>query len=192
MTNPQAEMRQQLMNALYKDNFTTVDELLNKGVNINLPYNHSGWTPFMWVCKEHCDPDIIEKFLQYNPNINLKNKEGSTALHIMARYRSSFDCLALLIKKGANVDAQDNDGWTPLMNAVHHPQAMMRKDLIRNLAENSDTSIKNNAGKTAYDLAKENQAFNDETLLLFLKPVEDLTEDEFHKIFSTYMGGNNE
>ena len=24
------------------------------------------------------------------------------------------------------------------------------------------------------------------------KPVEDLTEDEFHKIFSTYMGGNNE
>ena len=107
MTNPQAEMRQQLMNALYKDNFTTVDELLNKGVNINLPYNHSGWTPFMWVCKEHCDPDIIEKFLQYNPNINLKNKEGSTALHIMARYRSSFDCLALLIKKGANVDAQD-------------------------------------------------------------------------------------
>lgn len=192
MTNPQAEMRQQLMNALYKDNFTTVDELLNKGVNINLPYNHSGWTPFMWVCKEHCDPDIIEKFLQYNPNINLKNKEGSTALHIMARYRSSFDCLALLIKKGANVDAQDNDGWTPLMDAVKHPQAMMRKDLIRGLAENSDTSVKNNEGKTAYDLAKENQAFNDETLLLFLRPVEDLTEDEFHKILSTYMGGNNE
>lgn len=192
MTNPQAEMRQQLMNALYKDNFTTVDELLNKGVNINLPYNHSGWTPFMWVCKEHCDPDIIEKFLQYNPNINLKNKEGLTALHIMARYRSSFDCLALLIKKGANVDAQDNDGWTPLMDAVKHPQAMMRKELILNLAENSDTSIKNNAGKTAYDIAKENAAFDDEKLLLFLKPVEDLTEDEFHKIFSTYMGGNNE
>jgi ankyrin repeat protein len=192
MTNPQAEMRQQLMNALYKDNFTTVDELLNKGVNINLPYNHSGWTPFMWVCKEHCDPDIIEKFLQYNPKINLKNKEGLTALHIMARYRSSFDCLALLIKKGANVDAQDNDGWTPLMDAVKHPQAMMRKDLIRGLAENSDTSVKNNEGKTAYDIAKENEAFNDDTLLLFLKPVDDLTEDEFHKIFSTYMGGNNE
>ena len=192
MTNPQAEMRQQLMNALYKDNFTTVDELLNKGVNINLPYNHSGWTPFMWVCKEHCDPDIIEKFLQYNPNINLKNKEGSTALHIMARYRSSFDCLALLIKKGANVDAQDNDGWTPLMKAVCHPQAMMRKDVILNLAENTNTALKNNDGKTAYDLAKENEAFDDETLMLFLKPVDDLTEDEFHKIFATYMGGNND
>ena len=192
MTNPQAELRRQLMNALYHDDFSTVDNLLKQGVNVNLPYNHSGWTPFMWVCKEHCDPDIIEKFLQYNPNINLKNKEGSTALHIMARYRSSFDCLALLIKKGANVDAQDNDGWTPLMDAVKHPQAMMRKDLIRGLAENSDTSVKNNEGKTAYDIAKENEAFNDDTLLLFLKPVDDLTEDEFHKIFSTYMGGNNE
>ena len=131
-------------------------------------------------------------FLEHGANINGKNKDGETPLHIMAQHRSSYDCLELLIDAGANPDAQDNDGWTPLMNAVHHPQAMMRKDLIRNLAENSDTSIKNNAGKTAYDLAKENKAFNDETLLLFLKPVEDLTEDEFHKIFSTYMGGNNE
>ena len=56
MTNPQAEMRQQLMNALYHDDFSTVDNLLEQGVNVNLPYNHNGWTPFMWVCKEHYDP----------------------------------------------------------------------------------------------------------------------------------------
>lgn len=182
MTNPQAEMRQQLMNALYHDNFTTVDELLNKGVNINLPYNHSGWTPFMWVCKEHCDPEIIGKFLQYNPNLNLKNKQGQTALHIMARHRSSFACLELLIEKGANVDAQDNDGWTSLMDAVKHPQAMMRKDVIYDLAELSDTSIKNHDGRTAYDIAKANIAFDDEKLLLILKPVDDLTEDDWCQI----------
>lgn len=192
MTNPQAEMRQQLMNALYHDDFTTVDELLNKGVNINLPYNHSGWTPFMWVCKEHCAPEIIQLFLKHGAKLDRVNKEGSTALHIMARHRSSFECLQILLAHGANPNAQDNDGWTPLMNAVNHPQAMMLKDLIRSLAENSDTSIKNNEGKTAYDIAKENEAFDDDTLLLFLKPVDDLTEDEFHKIFSTYMGGNNE
>ncbi len=63
MTNPQAEMRQQLMNALYHDDFSTVDNLLKQGVNINLPYNHHGWTPFMWICKEHCNPEIITKFL---------------------------------------------------------------------------------------------------------------------------------
>ena len=60
MTSPQAEIRQQLMNALYHDDFSTVDNLLKQGVNVNLPYNHNGWTPFMWVCKEHCDPEIIQ------------------------------------------------------------------------------------------------------------------------------------
>jgi hypothetical protein len=88
--------------------------------------------------------------------INSKNKDGETPLHIMAQHRSSYDCLELLIVEGANVDAQDNDGLTPLMNAVHHPQAMMRKDVIYGLAHNSDTSIKNKEGKTAYDIAKEN------------------------------------
>ena len=192
MTNPQAELRRQLMNALYHDDLSQVTDLLNQSVNVNLPYNHRGWTPFMWVCKEHTNPEIIRLFLDHGGNVHSRNKSGETPLHIMAQHRANYDCLELLIDAGANPDAQDNDGCTPLMDAVRHPQAMMRKELILNLAENSDTSIKNNAGKTAYDLAKENQAFNDETLLLFLKPVEDLTEDEFHKIFSTYMGGNNE
>lgn len=89
-------------------------------------------------------------FLKHGAKINSKNKDGETLLHIMAQHRSSYDCLELLIVEGANVDAQDNDGWTPLMNAVHHPQAMIRKDVIYGLARNSDTSIKNKEGKTAY------------------------------------------
>ena len=169
MTNPQAEMRQQLMNALYKDNFTTVDELLNKGVNINLPYNHSGWTPFMWVCKEHWDPEIIGKFLQYNPNLNLKNKQGQTALHIMARHRSSFDCLQILIGNGADVNAQDNAGNTALHITVAHPQVAMRMDVVWNLFLKTDDTIKNKDGKTAYDIAKANPAFEDEEVLNIMK-----------------------
>lgn len=89
-------------------------------------------------------------FLKHGAKINSKNKDGETLLHIMAQHRSSYDCLELLIVEGANVDAQDNDGWTPLMNAVHHPQAMIRKDVIYGLARNSDTSIKNKESKTAY------------------------------------------
>lgn len=192
MTNPQAELRRQLMNALYHDDFSTVDNLLKQGVNVNLPYNHNGWTPFMWVCKEHTDPEIIQMFLDHGGNVHSRNKSGETPLHIMAAHRSNYDNLELLVEAGANVDAQDNNGWTPLMKAVCHPQAMMRKELILNLAENTNTALKNNDSKTAYDIAKGNEAFSDETLMLFLKPVDDLTEDEFHRIFATYMGGDNE
>ena len=190
--SPSHELLEELKTAVFNCDIEAVEVALRKGAKPNLPYNHQGWTPFLRACRAFYEPEVIKLFLEHGANINSKNKDGETPLHIMAQHRSSYDCLELLIAAGANPDAQDNDGWTPLMDAVKHPQAMMRKNLIRVLAENSDTSVKNNDGKTAYDIAKENEAFNDEKLLLILKPVDDLTEDEFHKIFSTYMGGNNE
>ena len=84
MTNPQAvlpkqlrrTLRRQLMNALYHDDFSTVDNLLKQGVNVNLPYNNNGWTPFMWVCKEHCNPEIITKFLICGGKVDKTNNHG--------------------------------------------------------------------------------------------------------------------
>ena len=190
--SPSHELLEELKTAVFNCDIEAVEAALRKGAKPNLPYNHQGWTPFLRACRAFYEPEVIKLFLEHGANINGKNKDGETPLHIMAQHRANYDCLELLIDAGANPDAQDNDGWTPLMKAVCHPQAMMRKELILNLAENSDTNIKNNEGKTTYDIAKENEAFNDDTLLLFLKPVDDLTEDEFHKIFSTYMGGNNE
>ena len=169
MTNPQAELRRQLMNALYHDDFSTVDNLLQQGVNVNLPYNHNGWTPFMWVCKEHCDPDIIEKFLICGSKVDKTNNHGKTPLHIMAAHRSSFDCLQILLAHGANPNAQDEDGNTALHLAAAHPQADIRMDVIWNLFLKTDDIIRNNAGKTAYDLAKENPNFTDEEVLKIMK-----------------------
>ena len=169
MTNPQAEMRQQLMNALYHDDFSTVDNLLQQGVNVNLPYNHNGWTPFMWVCKEHCDPEIIGKFLICGGKVDKTNNHGKTPLHIMVAHRSSFDCLQILIAHGANPNAQDEDGNTALHIAAAHPQADIRMDVVWNLFLKTDDNIRNNDGKTAYDLAKENPNFTDEEVLKIMK-----------------------
>ena len=165
MTNIQNDLRCQLMNALYHDNFSTIDELLEKDVNINLPYNHNGWTPFMWVCKEHCNPEVIAKFLKHGVKLDRVNKQGQTALHIMAAHRSSFDCLALLIDAGADVNAQDVLGNTPLMIAAAHPQVAMRYDVVSNLFLKSDNSVRNHEGLSAYDIAKANPAFDDDEIL---------------------------
>ena len=169
MTNPQAELRRQLMNALYHDDFSTVDNLLQQGVNVNLPYNHNGWTPFMWVCKEHCDPEIIGKFLICGGKVDKANNHGKTPWHIMAAHRSSFDCLQILIAHGANPNAQDEEGNTALHIAAAHPQADIRMDVVWNLFLKTDDTIRNNDGKTAYDLAKENPNFTDEEVLKIMK-----------------------
>ena len=169
MTNPQAELRRQLMNALYHDDFSTVDNLLKQGVNVNLPYNHNGWTPFMWVCKEHCDPEIIGKFLICGGKVDKTNSHGKTPLHIMAAHRSSFECLQILLAHGANPNAQDEDGNTALHIAAAHPQADIRMDVVWNLFLKTDDTIRNNEGKTAYDLAKENPNFTDEEVLKIMK-----------------------
>ena len=87
----------------------------------------------------------------------------------MARYRSSFDCLQILLANGANPNAQDEDGNTPLHIAVSHVQADIRMDVIWNLFLKTDDTIRNNDGKTAYDLAKENPNFTDEEVLKIMK-----------------------
>ena len=165
MSNIQDALRLQLMHALRNDDFTTIDELLEKGVNTNLPYNHHGWTPFMWVCKEHCNPEVIAKFLKHGAKLDRVNKQGQTALHIMAAHRSSFDCLSLLIDAGADVNAQDVQGNTPLMIAAAHPQVAMRYDVVWNLFLKSDDSVRNHEGLSAYDIAKANPAFDDDEIL---------------------------
>ncbi len=169
MTNLQAEMRRQLMDALYHDDFSTINNLLSQGVNINLPYNHNDWTPFMWVSKEHCDSGVIKLFLAHGGNVNSKNKAGETPLHIMAKHRSAYNCLQVLIEKGANPNAQDNNGNTPLMIALSHPQVSMRMAVVGNLLPLSDLNIKNNDNETAYDIAKANPAFEDKRFLEVLK-----------------------
>ena len=60
--------------------------------------------------------------------IDARNKNGQTPLHLVSQYdRSSYSkhdrpgIVALLLKFGADVDAQDNDNMTPLHCTVEHP-----------------------------------------------------------------------
>ncbi len=77
------------------------------------------------------DIEGVKFFLKNNLNlINSKNIGGATALHIACR-EQNFEIVEILIKNKANINLQDNEGWTPLMRASLSGDEKIIKLLIK-------------------------------------------------------------
>ncbi|XP_037936740.1 protein phosphatase 1 regulatory subunit 12B isoform X6 [Teleopsis dalmanni] len=77
-------------------------------------------------------------------------KTGATALHVAAA-KGYTKVLGLLLAGRANVDKQDNDGWTPLHAASHWGQKEAAEMLVDAMA---DIDMRNYAGQTCIDVAE--------------------------------------
>jgi ankyrin repeat protein len=107
------------------------------------------------------------------PDVNTRNGNGETVLHVSAAM-GGFEC-GLLISQGADVNARNKDGMTPLMLAIVNQVPDAKKIVtIRDpkaakeemysasgyvvkqlLDKGADRNLKNTSGQTAMDLAKE-------------------------------------
>ncbi len=97
------------------------------------------------------DKRAIEIFLNNDANINETNLAGQTALHIAVRHRSHEALLALLqYKPKIKVDAQDFEGWTPLMRACLFSDPESVRILIENQAK---IFLKNNFNESSITIA---------------------------------------
>ena len=70
----------------------------------------------------------LERFLNNLP-LDVKDKYGNTALHYIKQY-TELDVVKALVKKGANVHAQNDHGLTPLWYAVNCNNAEVANYLI--------------------------------------------------------------
>lgn len=117
------------------------------------------------------DPDKIKVLLDLKMDPNVKDDYGCTPLHYVSasqeqeltlfekgmhklgfeprRYGKSAE---MLIMNGADKNAQDLDGNTPLHFTAESKMPGVADTLLRNGA---DRSIENNNGKTAHDVAKD-------------------------------------
>lgn len=77
--------------------------------------------------------------------INQKNIGGATALHLACR-EGNFEIAKTLIDSGANINATDNEGWTPLMRASLAGQAQIVEFL---LARDAQANFLNSVGESA-------------------------------------------
>jgi ankyrin repeat protein len=97
--------------------------------------------------------DELEATLQKYPDANgWRDEAGGTALRkAIAHGSPHLDAVTLLLDRGANVNAKDKDGMTPLMFAALHQEPACAALL---LARGADTGLRSNDGRTASDIAR--------------------------------------
>ncbi|KAJ8929370.1 hypothetical protein NQ314_017951 [Rhamnusium bicolor] len=94
--------------------------------------------------------DAKEWLATKSPLVNVRHpKNGATPLHV-ASAKGYTDIIKILLQCGADIDAQDVDGWTPIHAASHWGQREACQLLVENLA---DLNAKNFVGQTAFDVS---------------------------------------
>ena len=98
------------------------------------------------------DTAAVLSLLEQQVDVNAARGDGATALH-WAVYLNDADTTALLIRAGANVDAPNNYGVTPLGLASKNGNAAIIEQLVRAGVDPNDPLQAVNAGETPLMLA---------------------------------------
>ena len=120
--------------------------------------NHMGWPPLVYACRgdngEH--PNAIFGLLALGADIDVQNYKGKTGLHCAAK-AGFLKVINLLIEKGATIDATDNDGETPLFEAIRSTiksGEKQRAALEALLVKGANPNVKNRKGLTPLQVAQ--------------------------------------
>lgn len=140
--NPSAGSNNPLMSAAYGGNLAIVKYLLDIGADINaVDTNANNALMYAINAPSSADEIFLELLKRGITNINVP-EELSTTHVIWAAQNGYANLIPELFKKGANVNAQDAQGWT----ALHHAIINRHLEATRALLEtpNINTNILNN------------------------------------------------
>ena len=109
---------------------------------------------FLDLCSlRKVSPGFIHLLLEAGCDINVRDSQGNTLLHSAELMKNSRLTLPELIVAGADINAANHQGVTPLMV---HAQAYRNDIFVQLLEAGADTALRDALGKTAADYAREN------------------------------------
>lgn len=160
---------------IYDDNSEMSVLLKSHGVpskDINA-FDWMGWPPLPYVCRgdkgEH--PEAVLRLLELGADINVQSSKGKTALHCAAK-AGFLKVINVLIENGANIDATDNNGETPLYEAIRSTiknREKQRAALEALLIKGANPNVKNRRGLTPLQVAQQMRRADADKVVEILK-----------------------
>lgn len=131
--------------------------ILEHGADPNIKTRFLGFSALYWACDRGC-VETIKLLLSHGANVNILNDHNVAPLHLTSLYGHT-EATKLLLENGADVNAKDIYGDTPL-----HQVALGNRSNVETaiylIGHGANKNIKNDKGKTAYDIAKEKNRFD--------------------------------
>lgn len=128
--------------------------VLQTGVDVTHFARDAGWE-VTFVLKQG-KTEHLQMLIEHGMNVNETCGDWNHSLLIEAVFRGCDEAVELLLKSGADINAQDSDGYTALMFAYGKPAKVK---LI--LARNPDLSLRNKDGKDALTLFRDSVIYGD-------------------------------
>ena len=91
--------------------------LLNSGANVNARDN-LGKTPVMLILPKEKTAEIYKLLISFRADLSQKDMFGDTVLHTASMLNVGANTFGILVNGGADVDARNKEGVTPLSIAV--------------------------------------------------------------------------
>lgn len=135
----------------------TVQKMLADKKQLATSTDEYGFQPIHLV-DMYPDEPILNLLLENGADINARNDDGVTILHIV----TDPNAVPMLVKSGAMVEARDKRGWTPLMMQTNNQEN--GPDVVAALlAHGADPNAVGNDGETALSFAREtgSESFRD-------------------------------
>lgn len=142
----------ELYEAVRKGNLATLEELLAAGADVETRIGSYGETLLMWAA-HHGAGDrgaLVRVLVAAGADVDASNFIGATALHAALKFEpSSLAALDALLELGANPNALDEEGWTPILRALTLPSP---KGVEKLLAGGADINISTPGGRSAWSI----------------------------------------